>query len=533
MSEQTNDNQEQTYSQGVAPTTPTQEQISVDAKQSEVVAASNGPDVETQTPQPREKKDPLPPNERVEMTSPTSSPISDKVKAKFTDFEKLGLISTPIEEFNRIVDEIPNIDLTSSESGQKWFDIFSTGQLYLMRGNAIMGALERPDSLWRQSVKNGGEELRAGRPRFGDNPDPSNLISGERAVLKLTASMGLGSIVQIPLWHTGIWITLKAPSEAELLELDRRLAMDKVVLGRMTSGLVFSNSSVYLSSYLINLALSKVYDATVKDLNLQALKETIKLTDLPTLIWGMACSIWPNGYPYEQACTVDPSKCQYVMSELLNLTKLSWTDNRALTEFQHKHMANRNAKVTPDALKRYQEEHKFQDNRVFDLNDGAVSVELRVPTLAEYEQSGIEWVDTIVNQTDQAFGTTMTEQERNEYIVNQGKATAMRQYGHWVERLVMADDGGIVVDRSTIEQTINALSADGVIQQKFFDAVSKYIDRTTISLIAIPRYECPNCHKDPAADAKAHPHLVPLDVATVFFTLLGHRRAKVIQRSAM
>lgn len=482
---------------------------------------------------PRVKLDPLPPDPHVEMKSPTSSPLTEKGKKKFEEWERLALVSTPPDEFNKIIEEVPNLDITSSEAGQRWYALLQTAQEYLMRGNALIGALSRNDGLWRQSVANGGEELRAGKPRFGENSDPNNHLTGERAVLKMTSVLGLGAIVQIPLWHTGIWLSLKVPSEAELLELERRLSMEKVALGRATNGLVYSNSSIYSNSYLINLALSKVYDASVKDINLQTLKETILLTDLQTLIWGLACTIWPNGYPYEEPCTADPANCQYVMSELLNITKLSWTDNRALTEFQRKHMAVRNNKATPDQLKRYKEEHKYNDKRTFSMKDGELTVELRVPTLAEYEQSGFDWVDNIVSQTDQAFGTSMTDEERNEYIINQGKATTMRQYSHWVERLVLADDGGIVNDRATIEQVITTLSSDGECQKEFFDGIAKFIDATTISLIALPRYECPNCHKDSKPESKVHPHLVPMDVARVFFTLLGQRSYKVRQRSVM
>ena len=484
-------------------------------------------------PKPEEKLDRLPPNEHAEMSADTSSPLTEKNKKPFDAYEKINLLCVPVEEFNTAIDAIPNLDLTNSEEGQHWLESVQQAQIFLMRGGAFEKALGRDTGLWRQGVKHGTDDLKAGRPRFGENPDPANLLTGERAVLKLSSVMGLGAIVQIPLWHTGIWISLKAPSEAELLELDRRIALEKIALGRLTSGLVFSNSSVYTNSYVINLALSRVYDATIKDISLQSLKDTIKLTDLPTLIWGLACTIWPNGYPYEQACVANPANCQYVMSELLNLTKLSWTDNRALTEYQQNHMTNRNSKITPEQLKRYQEEHDFNKKRVFTLHDDAVSVELKVPTLSEYELSGFSWVEGIVNRTDEAFSTPMSDTERNEYIVNQGKATAMRQYGHWIDRLVLANDGGIIADRSTIEQVINALSADGQVQTEFFDNVGKFIDNTTISMIAVPRYECPKCHKDTRPDSQAHPHLVPLDVGSLFFTLLGLRSYKVRQRSVM
>jgi hypothetical protein len=481
----------------------------------------------------REKIDPLPANPHAEMVSGhPSGPLTDKQKAKFAAFERLGLIAVPVSVFNEVVDKLPNINIAESESGQAWLELVGEAQAYLVGGDAFSKPLEK--GLWRQKVKNGAEELSGGYPRFGDNTDPNNLLSGERGTMRMTALLGLGANVQVPLWHTGIWVSMKAPSESELLELERRIATEKVALGRYTNGLVFSNASVYSNMFVINLALSRVYDASVKDISVQSLKDTIKLSDMQTLIWAMACTIWPNGYPYKQACTADPAACNYIMEELLNLNKLSWTDNRQLSAVQIKHMSNRNAKVTPEQLQRYQDEFTFQNNRSFTLNDGAVTVEMRIPTLADYELSGYEWVDSIVNNADAAFGTTMSENERNDYIVNQGKATALRQYSHWVERLVAADENvGKMEDRATIESTVSAMSADSTIQSTFFDGVAKYIDETCISLIAVPRYECPQCHRDSNAEVKAHPHLVPLDVGRIFFTLLGQRSSKVRSRLLM
>jgi hypothetical protein len=482
---------------------------------------------------PKEKLDRMAPATNVEVSQDCSSPLTDKIKAKFDGFETISLLNCPTDVFAEIMDQIPNLDLASSEDGQKWVALLDEARQYNYRGNALMDALTRKDSMWRQSVKNGVEELRAGRPRLGDNTDPANRLTGERAVLKMQAVLGLGAIVQIPLWHSGIWLSLKAPSEAELLELERRIAMEKVALGRYTNGLIFSSTAVYTNMFLVNLALSKVYDATVKDISADALKKIIKLSDLPTLIWALAGTVWPNGYPYKQPCLADPANCTHVMEELLNISKLSFTDNRAFTESQCKHMSNRNAKHTPEALAKYQEDFKFQDGRTFEMADGAVAVDLRVPTLADYEESGYDWVDSIVNNTDSAFGTAMTDNERNAYIVNQGKATALRQYGHWIERLVLAGDGGIIEDRQSIDQSVTALSANGAVQEEFLDGIRKYIDSTTVSLIAVPRYECPSCHKDANPEDKKHPHLVPLDVARVFFTQLGQRSFKVTSRLAI
>jgi hypothetical protein len=491
-------------------------------------------DVESVAPAFHKERVALEPNPNSELSKPATTALDDKLKAKHASDDPLGLVTITLGELNALIEEFPNLDIGQGDQGKEWTAIVNEASQYLQRGNALLSSLTRDQSMWRQSMTFGAEQLAAGRPRFGDNVEPGNRLTGEKAMLKLTASLGLGAIIQVPLWHSGIWLSMKAPAESDLLQLDRRMAMEKISLGRFTNGLIFSNNSIYMNSYLANFALSCVYDATVKDISLDALKSIIKINDLPTLIWALACTIWPNGYKYKHACANDPAECTHVTEAVLNLTKLSWTDDRVLTDNQRRHMANRNAKVTVEQLDRYQEEHAFNNvNRVFDVSEGAVSVELRVPTLAEYELSGFEWVDGIVDQADKAFGVSLTGQQRNDYIMDQGKLTSLRQYTHWVERMVTNNDGGVIEDRKTLENAISVFSSSDEIQDEFFTAVGKYIDTTTMSLIAIPKYDCPRCGKPVTKEATLHPYLIPLDVARVFFTLLDHRISKGTSRSAV
>lgn len=474
----------------------------------------------------------LQPHPNTQVDRPCVEPLTEKHQRKFNPSEKLQLVTVTVDEINHMFENFPNTNVDDDPAAMRWSQVIDTGLGYLPRGNALHAAINRETSAWRQSVQFGSEKMMAGRPRQGDSAEGTELLTGERAALKMSAILGLGQIIQIPLWHTGIWLSLKTPSEAELLELDRMVSREKILLGRVTNGLTYSNVGVYTNAYLFNFVLSKVYDATVKDISQDALKKLILVNDIPLLIWGLACAIWPNGYPYEKACTAGPAECMHVVKELLDIHRLCFTNDRAFSESQRRHMANRNAKKSIEEVKRYQEEHQFNDGRIFDLRENAVSIELKVPSLSEYEESGYDWIDAIIRNTDRAFGTTMTEQERDDYISAQGKVTAMRQYAHWVSRLVIHDHDkqSIVEDRRAVESSIELLSSEDELQDSFFEHVGKYIDKTTVSMIAIPRYECPRCGLPMTDEAKLHPHLIPLDIARLFFTLLGQRVTKATSR---
>lgn len=438
------------------------------------------------------------------------------------------------EEFNQIAESFPRIKLPNDDASRRWAQALQVGAELLMRGNSLMASLLKDEALWAQSVTDDGEQIRAGRPRFENNRDASNRLSGERAIIKARAVMGLGAISAIPLWHTGIWVQIKAPSNAALLELDRRIAEEKVSLGRNTAGMIFSNSSVYINSFLMNFVLNHVYDCSLKDMSIENLKKTIKSTDLPLLVWGMLCTMYMNGYPFSQPCIYNPSKCTHVTNELINVNKLCFTDNNALTKVQKKHMSRRNAKFTPEELARYAEEHRYGQAEMVKLNDH-MSIRLKVPSLAEYEESGFAWVDGIEKMVEDSFGVSLRGNERNEYISNQGKMTAIRQYSHWVDRIVLTGGGeeeDIIDDVDTIATLLGELSENTELSTNFFNKMGAYIDRSTISLIAIPKYNCPACGAPQKGEHEAGPtHLIPIDVTQVFFILLGPRLLRTLQQT--
>lgn len=464
--------------------------------------------------------------ERVEVAqSPIKSLLDNKVSPNDIEESHLSLLNVNMKELDGLSENYPKFDGSTGDTGKVWLSAYLKGIEHLLKGDSLSASVEREGSVWRQKVDVDGEGLGAGRPRFGKGS--GNVISGERALMKASSALGLGATVQIPLWHTGIWVSIKAPSEKSLLELERRIASEKVSLGRYTSGMIFSNTSVYTVSYVVNFVLNHVYDASVKNITQDSLKELIKVTDIPTLVWGMACAIYPNGYQYARPCTSNPSECQNVVRGMLNIAKLFWTDNDALSEVQRRHMQRRADKFTDDELKRYAEEHTRGGKRLVTLRDG-LKARLKVPTVAQYEASGFAWVDGIVKLLEGSLGVSLRGKERDDYIIDQGRLTALRQYSHWVESVEVEDD--IIEDVETTEELLEMLSSDEEITEKFFEEVGRYIDDAAISLIAMPKYDCPACGGEQHGDVHddRHPHLLPLDAVRVFFTLLDQRIFKAL-----
>lgn len=451
----------------------------------------------------------------------------------------IALSNVDEDELNRLAQDYPKIESGTGAIGQRWVRTYLEAINHLYKGKAFTGSVDREGGQWRQGVEHEGDFLTAGKPRFGS--DTGGVISGEGAVIKVTNALGLGSVVQIPLWHTGIWITLKAPSEGKLLELERRMAQDKGQLGRYTAGMVFSNNSVYRIHHLINFILDHVLDASVPSLKPDALKNIIKVPDLQTLAWGMACAIYPNGYNYARACTTNPSVCQHVVEGKLNLSKMQWTDNDSLSAYQRKHMSRRQAKFTEEEVKKYQDEHVRGGHRLVSVGEN-LKFRLKVPTLAQYEQSGFSWVDGITSMADGSLGVTLRGKERDDYLLDQARITALRQYAHWVHSIEIHEVDNVgndrvdtIKDEESIDVILGNLSNAEEIRTDFFNGVGNYIDDSAISVVAVPKYDCPSCGEPASVNTgnEFHPYLLPIDVVEVFFTLLDQRMFKVLTKATL
>lgn len=438
---------------------------------------------------------------------------ADKVQSEFC-----SLLNVDLEEIDRLAENYAQLDAEGDAGAKIWLNAYLSGLSHLMKGNALSDSVNRASSTWKQALMHEGDKLGISKVKYGSSS--SGIISGDKALMKLSGSLGLGTTVQVPLWHTGIWVTLKAPTESSLLELDRRISNEKITLGRYTSGMAFSHTSVYTVGYVLNFILNHVIDSSLKGFNNDSLKSLIKVTDIPSLVNGILSSIYPSGYDYARPCTTNPTECQHVTTGKVSIPKLMWVDNSAITPTQAKHMSKRDSKFTVEEIKKYQDEHVRGDKRTVSISDN-LNMVLNVPTLEQYIESGTRWVDNIVRLLEVSLGTSLDSKERDDYILAQGKLTTVRQYGHWISEIVIDDD--IVKDTDTIESALSLISADEELTDKIFTELGIYIDDSVISLMAVPKYKCPKCQGEEEVSLENFPHLLPIDAIRSFFTLLDQR----------
>ncbi|WP_321936375.1 hypothetical protein [Paraburkholderia sp. J8-2] len=216
-----------------------------------------------------------------------------------------------------------------------------------------------------------------------------------------------------------------------------------------------------------------------------------------------------------------------VVEGTINVSKIQWNDTAAFSEAQLAHMANiTTGSMSDDAVLAYQKAFTKRMERRVELRDGT-SAPLQVPSLQEHVLVGQRWVNDIVTMTDKVFGMDQDPDARRAYFSNQGKATMLRQYAHWIK---FAEMGTNSTDQETrgeesLAGILDDLSADDTIRDAILKAVIQYAEDTTVSFIAVPTVDAREENIFPR-----HPHLLPIDALSTFFTLLRQKLPLILMR---
>lgn len=474
-------------------------------------------------------------NEELSTTEPLSSdPAHGETLALFR--EAYSTVNTVLERANDLLESINRREedlylkaqqagrLMGDEDGNPWFRMVMNALPHAQINQMGENSAARDGSEWRQTMDYEGQSLRPGQPK-------QKLGAGhhttEEKMTYLSRRAGVGTVFDVPLYHSGVWVRLKTPSLVALTGLQHQLSQLKVTLGSDSKGMAFSNTSQALTSIAVDFALQYVIDTNVHTSTPSDLKERILLLDAPVLLWGLAVTLYPKGYPYAHPCIADPEKCQHITKELLNLNRLLWTDTTSLSQTQKKLMARRfQKKLSEEEYELYHTEKVRGDHRVAWFDE--LGLTLKVPTLQEYEDSGLDWINGIVEMTQGAFNEPPHGANRDQYISQLAMATTARQYTHWISEVRERDEDGndelLSNEPDVINETLNHIFSTDEFVEQYFGKITEYVDDAMVSMVAIPSFNCPKC-ASPVSE-KFHErfhHLVPLDVLTTFFTLVNRK----------
>lgn len=373
-----------------------------------------------------------------------------------------------------------------------------------------------------------GEPLMAYQPQMDHKANLHKKLTGEAAVIRMQTLMGLGGTFTFPLWHSGFWITIKTPTDLQLLDLHEVTVRAKTEVGRNAFGFAFSNDMTYIMEPLMQLLEKCVYSTSLRnDIGEGNLLSRIKLPDFHTVCWGLACAIWPQGFHYQRSIVEpkDPSGASdRLIATLLNVNKLLWVDNSSLSDYQKRHMSTKAKRVmTQESIDTYLSSFKRPMKKRVKIAD-KVYVTLKVPNVEETITAGTRWINTLKDMVDDAVAAS-EEGRRAAILRDYSRATVMCQYLHWAEAVTYVDDEGneeTYADDDTLFNMLMTFSSSEEMTDAFIRGVSTFISDTNVSIVAIP-----STHEDEENKMPAFPHLVALDAMLTFFYLLAQRAERI------
>lgn len=442
---------------------------------------------------------------------------------------RISLPSVGLVSFTNKLNNFKKLDVDETDAELKrWREVSEEAVNYYTVGGMYQDRFEDPKSEFKEGIETKEGELQSiSSLKFRKTEGE---LKGELALLKVSKMLGLGDVVSVPLPHSGIWVTIKPPTETDLIDFYNSVFREKIVLGRATYGLTLSNFSVHINNRLFDFILKHVHSVNNQDISKENLKNFILVHDFPILAWGFARSMYPNGYNYQRACTADIEKCKHVVEGVINLDKLLYIDNPSLTAVQKQILSEvRPNKLTLDNYNKFISEHTRVVSSEFTTSNG-MKFKLRVPTFIEYVTDGLGWINKINSDVESLIVESGDEAEAKNEMLNQYvKSSILRQFNHFVDYIEIEDN--VVTDRDTINLVLQALSAEDSLRIEITDQILKFKADTTLAIVGIPEYKCPNCGQSQSESTdERYESVIPLDVMSIVFLVLTTKISKILAR---
>ena len=368
-------------------------------------------------------------------------------------------------------------------------------------------------------------------------------VSGLKAINRFRSLISVGEVIQLPLWHSGFWVLIKPPTQAEIANLQTSIVSNEINLGRETNTLVYSNYSVVTNRILTEFVIDHINQTSIKGWQDLDLREYISTQDFYPLVVGMLSTMAPEGVNIIRYCsnaTVNDEtgkpKCDFFVSGTVDPKKLIWVNRKALTTKMLSHMTTRkfNETMTPDMVKDYQMNiNSLRDKTVsINLDNGkSFEVTFTVPSLKDYLVNGEAWVEEIITMAESMFTDTDNKDQKNAKVNNLSNSSVLGIYNTFVKSFKLPT-GEIITDTSTFKEILSDLSLDDTAFKSFIDQLSEYISDSPIAVVATPTYTCPKCNKEQKEGASGpFKEFIPLDVVSHFFVLCGLRSRIIQQRT--
>lgn len=468
-------------------------------------------------------RDALPPTNAVETGS------IDVANTVSPDY-RFSLPSVNLFKYTQTLNKLSKVDIDPNrEDINRWREIAEDSLPFYTAGGLYQSRFYDKDSNFRQGVLTKEGELLNTSPMKFKKVDGE--MQGDAAVLMVSKILGIGDVFNVMLPHSGIWVTLKPPTEKDLIDFYNTVFREKVVFGRQTSGLSLTNFSVHLNDSLFRFILNHVHSINYGDIQKEDLHKYMLVYDFRILAIGFAMTRYANGFDYQRECTSDVENCTHVTEATLSLAKLIWVDNSALTDAQKLILSEyRPRKLGLESYRKYIAEHTRVTSSSFTTTNG-ITLKLRIPTFEEYTTDGLAWVNGVNNSIESIIVEEGDDDKVKKEVLNQYiKASVLRQFNSYIDYIEVGDN--VITHRPTINKMLETFSSDDIMRNEITNAIIEFKAKTTIAIVGIPEYNCPVCGKAQHTNSESERFVdvIPLDAMHLFFSMLTLRISRIMER---
>ena len=353
------------------------------------------------------------------------------------------------------------------------------------------------------------------------NNSKGKKYTGDKAVLGISASLGLNGWSTIQLPHTGIRVTLDTIHESEFSGLDITIRKAIGDIGRDTNGLIFSNSSILYDEILIDFILSRVKHTTLDIDNMLELKNYIKVTDKPMLIGGLLKNMYPNKFPYMTTCINnrdDGTFCGNVYRMDMSINSLFRFNKSRMTPVMREILGRRAPReVTIEDLEIYSNELNQGAGTYNIVND--VQMVLKMPTLADSIRIGLDWFDDmtmLINDTISVTDPEVRAAEVEELTVK----SRLSEYSNIIYSI--SNDTSTITSTKHILDQLKTMQTIPAIANKVSSKITEFIKESVIAVMGTKVMVCDACKKSNkkyAGPNEDFRDIVPISDMAVFLNL--------------
>lgn len=403
----------------------------------------------------------------------------------------------------------------------------------------------------RQVLEGDKGPIRVTQPSMGEM---SGTLHGNAALRLISNATGVGKMTTIPLWASGMRVTIDNVKEADLLTLQTQLEEAKEEISTTSRNLIYSADDVVVNGIIINFILDHIVDCTVRDWNKALLLDLILAVDIQPLMAGALATMYPRGYPVYRQCSNIVNKCDYSTIQddenggiktlpMLDFRKVTVTDETKIDIVARRFVESPMGAHTAEMVKAYQA--KLRPTTLSPpLNEDSVlfRAEFKTPNLHDYIMETNSWLSSVRDmaitalETSESVTPTAAKARRERYIEAYKKRLYIQKNIPWIagihvndtqsdeEQAVIKNDPKFPGD-TTILDAVAELCKDMDVKTSLLDQIEDYKKKAILTLAGIPNHACPKCGSGQITEEElangAHPTLIPINMGTYFLEVMG------------